>query len=355
MYQVKKIDENAMERALQRQAVLTKPAGSLGELERIAVQLAGHQGRVCPQIHKPWISIFAADHGVAEEGVSAFPSVVTQEMVKNFSRGGAAVTVLARANQASFEVVDVGVLADITEQGEQPYPHLQSFRVAAGSFNFSQRAAMTNEMLNKAMAAGCAAVERAIESKSDLFLAGEMGIGNTTSATAIIAALSDTPIAQLIGLGTGINEQQKQHKTQVVEKSLALHQKVIDEAEEKPVAVLACVGGLEIAALVGAYLACAEKGLTMVVDGVITCAAALVTCLLAPRAKQWMLFAHQSVEPAQQTVFDILAVTPLLNLSMRLGEGSGAALAIPVIKQACLLHAEMATFDEAAVSTAIEA
>lgn len=348
--EIKAIDALAQQNAIQRQNQLTKPPGSLGVLESLAIQLAGHQGAICPQINRPWITVFAADHGIANEGVSAFPAVVTQEMVKNFAAGGAAITVLAKANHAAFEVVDVGVLADVTEGGKNPLPNLISFRVAAGSFNFLHQPAMTKEMLNKAQSAGCLAVERALESRADLFIGGEMGIGNTTSATAIIAQICGVAVTDIVGIGTGIHSEQKVHKVKVIESALQKHQINMDS----PMQVLACVGGLEIAALVGAYLACAEKGLSIVVDGVIACAAALVVCEIAPQAKDWMIFGHQSVEPAQQAVFSHLNVRPILDLSMRLGEGSGAAMAIPVIKMACLLHEQMATFDEAGVSESEE-
>ncbi len=343
---VKAISNNAQAEALKHQALLTKPQGSLGRLEAIAVQLAGHQKQVYPKINAPWISVFAADHGVAEEGVSAFPSVVTQEMVKNFSMGGAAITVLAKENQAHFEVVDVGVQYDITEGGKRSFEHLHSFRVAEGSFNFLQQPAMSNEMMQKSMAAGCCAVERALELGADLFIAGEMGIGNTTSATAMIAQICDVSVDEIVGLGTGINSVQKQLKAEVIKKGLHKHRVLLTDSLE----VLRCVGGLEIAALVGAYLACAEKGLTMVIDGVIACAAALVVCDIVPEAKGWMIFGHQSIEPAQQCVFERLDVRPLLDLSLRLGEGSGAALCIPMIKMACALHEKMATFSESGVS-----
>ncbi len=346
MFDVKEVSRKSEKEALVRQSQLTKPQGSLGRLESLAVLLAGHQNRTCPQITAPWISIFAADHGVASEGVSAFPSVVTQEMVKNFSTGGAAIAVLAKANQAQFEVVDVGVLADITQGGERTFEFLQSCRVASGSFNFLQQPAMTTEMLNKAMAVGCNAVDRALSAGADLFIAGEMGIGNTTSATAMIAQICNASVEDIVGLGTGIDATQKTLKAKVICNALQKHER----AFTTPLEVLRCVGGLEIAALVGAYLACAEKGITMVIDGMITCAAALVVCEIAPSAKNWMIFSHQSVEPAQQCVFECLAVKPLLDLSLRLGEGSGAALSISMIKMACLLHEQMATFAEAGVS-----
>jgi nicotinate-nucleotide--dimethylbenzimidazole phosphoribosyltransferase len=191
---VKPIDQAWSERARLRQTQLTKPAGSLGRLEALAIQLAGHQGCECPSVVLPWISVFAADHGIANSGVSAYPSVVTAEMVKNFSAGGAAITVLARAHQAAFEVVDVGVLADVA-----PLKNLVSQRVAAGTFDFSSQAAMTPAMLQSALQAGEQAVQRAIDAGADLFVGGEMGIGNTSSAAAMIAQLCAQPVAPLVG------------------------------------------------------------------------------------------------------------------------------------------------------------
>lgn len=340
---MKSLCQTSMHAAAARQAMLTKPAGSLGRLEELAIWLAGCQGEVCPEIKLPWISVFAADHGVTEEGVSAFPAVVTQEMVKNFAAGGAAITVLARENGAQFEVVDVGVFNNVA-----PLPNLVSVRVACGSANFMQQAAMTESELQASLQAGEAAVERALAAGADLFIGGEMGIGNTTAAAAIISQLCGVPVATIVGHGTGINDDQKQHKAKVIQTALDLHRPAMSDA----MSVLRHVGGLEIAALSGAYLHCARHGLPMVIDGVISCAAALVVCRVAPDAKHWMVFGHQSVEPAQQAVFADLAVTPLIDLQMRLGEGSGAALAIPLIKLACALHAQMATFEQAGVSNA---
>lgn len=338
---IKPIDLSVRESARAYQNQLTKPPGSLGQLEEIAIRLAGCQGKLQPTITKPWISVFAADHGITEEGVSAFPAVVTQEMVKNFSAGGAAITVLAKQLNVHFEVIDVGVFSDVA-----PLPNLISDRVAAGSHNFSQCAAMDKAMMQKALAVGEEAVNRAREFGADLFIAGEMGIGNTTAATAMISQLCSTNLDDLVGRGTGIDDQQLVHKRQMIENALKLHQPQCTSALE----VLRCVGGLEIAALTGAYLNCAEHGLPVVIDGVISCAAALVAFEIAPEVKEWMLFGHESVEPAQQAVFKKMDVSPLLNLSMRLGEGSGAAMAIPIIQLACSLHNQMATFEQAEVS-----
>ncbi|WP_178860744.1 nicotinate-nucleotide--dimethylbenzimidazole phosphoribosyltransferase [Thiomicrorhabdus cannonii] len=344
---MKSLCQTSLQTAAARQAMLTKPAGSLGRLEELAIWLAGCQGEVCPEIKLPWISVFAADHGVTAEGVSAFPAVVTQEMVKNFAAGGAAITVLARENGAQFEVVDVGVFNDVTAD-LGPLPNLVSVRVASGSANFMQQAAMTESELQAALQAGEAAVERALAAGADLFIGGEMGIGNTTAAAAIISQLCDVPIETVVGHGTGINDKQKQHKAKVIQTALDLHRHAMTDA----MGVLRHVGGLEIAALTGAYLHGARHGLPMVIDGVISCAAALLACKVAPQAKEWMVFGHQSVEPAQQAVFADLGVAPLIDLQMRLGEGSGAALAIPLIKLACALHAQMATFEQAGVSGA---
>lgn len=338
---MKSLNFNIKESAIKRQATLTKPAGSLGQLEEIALQLAACQARVCPQITQPWISVFAADHGINEEVVSAYPSIVTQEMVKNFSSGGAAITVIAEQEQAKFEVVDVGVLNDVG-----PLPNLVSSRAAAGSFNFAKQPAMSEAMLKQAMQAGEEAVQRAVKSGADLFIGGEMGIGNTSSAAVMISQICQQPLAQMVGRGTGVDDIQLQHKRAVLARALVLHQEEMTDA----MAALKCVGGLEIAALTGAYLACGRAGLPMVIDGVISCAAALVAFEVNPQIREWMLFGHQSVEPAQQAVFDRLEVTPILNLSMHLGEGSGAAMAIPIIRLACLLHSNMATFSEASVS-----
>lgn len=340
--EVKAIDSEVLSEAIAHQNQLTKPHGALGQLEDIAIMLAACQRTNNPMVNSPWISVFAADHGVTEEGVSAFPAVVTQEMVKNFSAGGAAITVLAKTLNASFEVVDVGVFHDVS-----PLPNLVSERISSGSFNFTVRPAMTKDMCNQALNVGRRAVSRAIDNKADLFIAGEMGIGNTTAATAIIYELCDTELSGLVGRGTGISDEQLQNKQAVIIKALKLHQQALNS----PYEILRCIGGLEIAALTGAYLSCAEQGLPMVVDGVIACAAALIAFEIEPQVKNWMIFGHESVEPAQQVVFDKINVKPLLNLSMRLGEGSGAAMAIPIIQLACALHNQMATFEQAAVST----
>lgn len=335
-----------------RQNQLTKPPGSLGKLEEMVVWLAGCQNSAMPQVQQPWITIFAADHGITEENISAFPPVVTQEMVKNFIRGGAAISVIARAEQAQFEVVDAGIFQPISldndlKQAAEKNRFIED-RVAAGTANFSQQPAMTKSQLLSSLNVGARAVQRAVAAEADIFIGGEMGIGNTTAATALICQQTSLSPAEAVGAGTGLPPEQLPHKQQVIENALKHHSQHI----QTPLDALQTLGGFEIAALAGAYLAAARVGLPVLVDGVISSAAALIAVQTQPQVAPWLCFAHQSVEPAQQAVFQKLQVAPILNLEMRLGEGSGAASLLPLIKLACTLHQQMATFEEAAVSTA---
>ena len=334
-------DNAAVAAATARQAQLTKPAGALGQLEAIAIQLAGLQGREQPQIERPWLSLFAGDHGVVAEGVSAFPQAVTAQMLHNFVVGGAAVSVLARVQNIPLEVVDLGTIDPSLE-----LPGVRHLRLGAGTANFAQGPAMSVEQCLLALAAGRDAVARAQAAGTDLFLAGEMGIGNTTAATALACALSDESPAQLVGPGTGLDQAGVAHKQAVIERALALHGAALAE----PFEALRRVGGFELAALTGAYLACAQTGIPVLVDGFICSAAALCALRLNPACQPWLLFAHAGAEPGHKALLAILAAQPLLDLGLRLGEGSGAALALPLIKLACELHAGMATFQQAAVT-----
>ena len=328
--------------AQQRQAQLTKPAGALGELETIAMRLASLQQRVVPHIQHIHISVFAADHGVADEGVSAFPQAVTQQMVQNFLNGGAAISVLARELGATLEVVDVGV--KLADAQYFDHPQLISHRAGNGTANSAQTAAMSDAELAIALQAGYAAAERAKAQHADLFIGGEMGIANTTPATAIFCALLALPAQPVTGAGTGLNHDGIQHKIQVLERILALH------PEREALSVLRCMGGFEIAALTGAYLRAAQLGIPSLVDGFISTAAALVAVRLNPSCLDWLFFAHASAETGQAFALQALQQRPLLDLSLRLGEGSGAALAVPLLRMACALHKNMATFAEAAVA-----
>ncbi|OYY62491.1 MAG: nicotinate-nucleotide--dimethylbenzimidazole phosphoribosyltransferase [Hydrogenophilales bacterium 28-61-11] len=338
---VKPLDETARAAAQARQAQLTKPAGSLGRLEEIAIQLAAMQGTLLPRIQQPWISIFAADHGVADEGVSAFPQAVTQQMLANFVGGGAAISVLARETGATLEVIDVGTLAPAPVAG---VIHAQAAR---GTANFCQQPAMSAAQAHAALDAGAAACARARASGADVFIGGEMGIANTTTAAALACALLGLPGEALAGAGTGVDAAGVARKAAVIDRALALHGLA---SSPDPLHALCAVGGFEIAALVGAYLAAAQAGVPVLVDGFICSAAALLAVRLNPGARDWMLFAHASAESGHATLLHALDAQPLLALDMRLGEASGAAAAIPLLRLACALHAGMATFDEAGVA-----
>jgi len=327
--------------ALARQAVLTKPAGSLGRLEDIAVRLASMQGTEQPRIERPWISIFAADHGVVAEGVSAFPQAVTGQMILNFAHGGAAISVLARELGAQLEVIDVGSLLAPCN-----LPGVIWHKAGAGTANFAIDPAMSPAQLEHALDAGRQAVRRALDNAADLFIGGEMGIGNTTASTALACALLHKRPAELTGAGTGLDHAGVQHKVAVIERALALHESALHDPRE----ILRRLGGFEIAALAGAYMACAEHGLPAIIDGVISSVAALAAERLMPGASVWWFFGHQSPEPAHEPILAALDAKPLLNLGMRLGEGSGAATAVPLLRLACALHNGMATFAQAGVT-----
>ncbi|PNG34875.1 nicotinate-nucleotide--dimethylbenzimidazole phosphoribosyltransferase [Pseudomonas protegens] len=337
----KAVDARMVEQALARQQQLTKPAGSLGQLEPLAVRLAGLQGQLKPGLERLWISIFAGDHGVVAEGVSAYPQEVTGQMLLNFVSGGAAISVLARQLGAQLEVVDLGTVAPGLS-----LPGVRHLNLGAGTQNFVQGPAMTPAQGELALQAGRDSALRARAEGAQLFIGGEMGIGNTTAASAIACALLDIPVAQLAGPGTGLNAEGVNHKAQVIERALALHARSRDDALQ----TLFNLGGFEVAALVGAYLACAQEGIAVLVDGFICSVAALVAVRLNPACRPWLLFAHQGAEPGHRYVLGALQAAPLLDLGLRLGEGSGAALAVPLLRLACDLHGQMATFAEAAVA-----
>ena len=330
------------EDASERQTQLTKPLGSLGELENIAIRIADIQQTKSPSVDKTSIVIFAADHGIVEEGVSAFPQEVTAQMVMNFLQGGAAISVLAKQLNANFEVVDVGILTALPEQNG-----LVIQRAGASTANSAKQDAMTTEQLETAFQAGYDAVERAVKKGSELFIGGEMGIGNTTSAATLYCALLGLTPEQATGAGTGLDDDGIKHKISVIHKILETHQ----ACDEDTLEWLRCVGGFEIAALTGAYIRAAQCNLPVIVDGFISTAAALCAALIQPKVNDVLFFSHVSAEQGHRNVMEILQQKPLLDLSMRLGEGSGAAVAANLLRSACMLHTQMATFAEAAVAT----
>lgn len=334
-------DATSAAAARARQDCLTKPPGALGRLEALAISLAAAQGVDQPRVDRPWIAVFAGDHGVVAEGVSAFPQAVTVEMIRNFARGGAAISVIARTLGADLEVVNLGTVGDI-----EALPGVHDVHIARGTANLMREPAMNAAQCAAALEAGRASVERARRTGADLYIGGEMGIGNTTAATALAALLTGAPADQLAGPGTGLPPERVAHKVDVVRAALALHKAGASSAFE----ALRCLGGLEIAALAGAYVACAQAGLAVLVDGFITSVAALAAQRLCPGASRWFLYAHASAEPGHARVLAELDARPMLDLGMRLGEASGAGVAVPLLRMACALHAGMATFEQAGVS-----
>lgn len=335
------LNREARAAAAARQIQLTKPPDALGRLETLAIQLAAMQGTAHPQVDRVHIAVFAGDHGVAAEGVSAFPQAVTAEMVRNFARGGAAISVLARQLGASLEIMNLGTLVDTG-----PLTGVTNLNLGAGTANFTAGAAMTYEQLASALIAGRDSVERARRAAAQLFVGGEMGIGNTTAAAAMGCALLNVEPAKLAGPGTGLDTAGVTHKAQVIARALLLHREHLFD----PLEVLRRLGGFEIAALSGAYLACAEFGLPALVDGFIASVAALTAVRHRPDTADWLLYAHTSAEPGHQRILQALDAQPLLDLGLRLGEGSGAAVAVPLLRLACALHNDMATFAAAGVS-----
>lgn len=337
-------DADMKKQAEAYQLTLTKPAGSLGRLEQIATLFSAYQSTLKPRIKNIDIVIMAADHGVAEEGVSAFPQSVTAEMIKNFASGGAAIAVLARQLFADLTVVNMGTVAPLA-----PVDGVLDRRIAAGTANFCRQPAMTAGQLQQAMRVGQEVVVNAMTNNAQLFIGGEMGIANTTAAACVAARLLGKTPQQLAGPGTGVNGAQLEHKTRVIERALALH--ATNDAEE----VLRTFGGFEIAGLAGAYIACAQAGIPVLLDGYIATAAALAAVQINPSIKPWLVASHCSAEPAHAMMLEALDIVHLLDLDMRLGEGSGAAITVPLLQSACLLQSQMASFSGAGVSEKLEA
>jgi len=335
-----KINTLSQHAAAERQGDLTKPAGSLGQLEDIAIQLAGLQSTTSPNVDRVQISIFAADHGIVGEGVSAFPQAVTAEMIRNFSHGGAAISVLARENKADLSVINVGTISSLG-----PLDNVDDQRIAAGTNNFRHHTAMTEEQCQQAILIGREHINRLVDKGIQLFIGGEMGIGNTSSATAIASALLNKEALQLVGSGTGLDPESTLKKAQVIQQALHHHHDKLTS----PMRIIECVGGFEIAALTGAYLNCAKRGIPVLIDGFISSVSALLAYRMCADSLPWFLFSHRSAESGHQQVLEALSASTLLALGMRLGEGSGAGVALPLLRLSCALHNKMATFSQASV------
>ena len=337
---IKPLDKEAMEKARQRLDNLTKPIGSLGKLEEIAEKISGIRGNLAAVIKEKVIFVLAGDHGVAAEGVSAYPQEVTAQMVLNFINGGAGINVLARYIGAKVMVVDMGVAVEIN------HPEAINKKIAFGTKNMARGPAMTREQAIRSIEAGIELVENELSRGADIIGCGEMGIGNTTCASAIAAVLTGAKPREVAGRGTGINDAIFEHKIKVIEQALK-----IDQPNPKdPIDVLAKVGGFEIGGLVGIILAGAAYRLPVVLDGFIVAAAGLISYGLAPQVKDYLFASHCSAEKGHKIILEKIGLVPLFDFGLRLGEGTGAALAINVIEAATKILNEMATFEEANVS-----
>lgn len=335
------LDEHARAAAHRRWANLTKPEGSLGRLEELGEQLAAIRGQERPVLNHKSVVVFAGDHGVTEEGISAYPKEVTASMVQNFLAGGAAICVFARSVRADLHVVDVGV----DSPPLPPRPGLFPRKVARGTRNFAHEAAMTSSQAREATRVGIDVALNIIAAGADLVAVGDMGIGNTTSASAIVAALTGCPVEKVVGRGTGVSDEILRKKLMVINGALERH----SPRREDPWEVMEAVGGLEIAAMGGAFLACASRRTPVIVDGFIATSAALWAAALAPSVKPYLIPSHLSQETGHRVALDALGLRPYFDFSLRLGEGTGAALQIGLCEVATRLLREMATFDEAAV------
>lgn len=329
----------------------TKPVGSLGLLEQLAVRIACILGSEAPALNQPQMVVFAADHGLAARGVSAYPVDVTWQMVENFMAGGAAVSVLSRLHGIALNVVDCGVARDFAVRDQDPHdklpkanqPRLWRRKVAYGTQDCSQGAAMTAQECEIAIRNGMELVKKL---PGNALLLGEMGIGNTSTASLLLAKLCETPLAQVTGMGTGLDAAGVQRKIAILEQVLARHAAVTN-----PLQVLAAMGGLEVATMVGAILQAAVERRVIVVDGFITSAAVLVASRLQPAVLERCVYAHCSGEPGHRLMLQALQAQPLLDWQLRLGEGSGAATAWPLLPAACAILREMASFSAAGVAT----
>jgi nicotinate-nucleotide--dimethylbenzimidazole phosphoribosyltransferase len=340
--QIQPLDKAAMQAARERQDKLTKPQGSLGRLEELSIQLAGMTANPFPSVERKSVIVMAADHGVTREGVSAYPAEVTPQMVLNFLRGGAAINVLARQADARVVVVDMGVAVEIND----PSGQLIQRRIGAGTANLAQGPAMTREQAEESIQSGIKVALGEISKGADILATGDMGIGNTTSAAAIACALMNESPEKIAGRGTGVDDDGLKRKLAVIARALDVNKPNAKDGLD----VLSKVGGFEIGGLAGVMLAAAANRKPVVVDGFISTAAAMIAVSLAPSAREYMIAAHVSQERGHELMLEWLGLKPLLDLNLRLGEGTGAALAFHLIEASTRILREMATFDEAGVS-----
>ena len=335
------LDEAAMSAARERQAALTKPPGSLGRLEELSIQMAGIQGTARPEVSVKVIFTMAGDHGVVQEGVSAYPQAVTAQMVRNFVRGGAAINVLARHVGARVVVVDMGVASSLESD-----PGIVVKKVSCATRNLARGPAMSRDEAVRSIEAGIEVFEAELAKGMHVAATGDMGIGNTTPSAAVTAALTGLPAETVTGRGTGIDDARFAAKVRAITEGLAVNRPDPTDSLD----VLAKVGGFEIGGLAGVILAGAAHRVAVVIDGFVSGAAALVATVLEPKARQFLIAGHVSTEPGHRVALEQMGLTPLLDLGMRLGEGTGAALAMGIVEAAVGALNEMATFSEAGVS-----
>ena len=335
------LDGEAMAEAKARQDQLTKPRGSLGRLEELSIQVAGIRREGIPHLIQKAIITMAGDHGVVAEGVSAYPQEVTAQMVHNFLRGGAGINVLGRHIGARVVVVDMGVAVPLG-----PHPRLVSKKVALGTANMAKGPAMSREEALQTIQTGIELIEEQLRRGLDIVGTGDMGIGNTTSSSAICATITGEPVEKVTGRGTGVDDAQLAHKVEVIQQALSVNQ----PDPKDPLDILTKVGGFEIGGLAGVMLGAAAHRVPVVIDGFISGAAAMIATGLCPGLKDYLVASHASAETGHKVMLRWMGLKPLLDLDMRLGEGTGAALGIFLAEAAVKLLAEMATFAEAGVS-----
>lgn len=342
--QIELLDKNAMKLAKERQDILTKPKESLGILEDLSIKVAGITGNPMPEIRDKVIITMAGDHGVVEEGVSLFPQEVTPQMVYNFIRGGAGINVLGRHVGARVVVVDMGVAAEVEHQ------NIVNKKVDYGTKNMTKGPAMSSEQAVRSIEAGIEVFEDELKRGLDIVGTGDMGIGNTTPSSAIVAAITGEKVERVTGRGTGIDDTALEAKIRAIKKALEIN----SPDKNDPLDVLAKVGGFEIGGLAGVVLGAAAHRIPVVIDGFISSAGALIATELAPLASQYIIASHCSVENGHKVMLERMSLCPLLNLRMRLGEGTGAALGISIVEASTKILKEMTTFAEAGVSEAVE-
>ena len=342
---IRPLDADAMEKARAVQDSLTKPKGSLGKLEALSIRLAGIYRTPRPVIGRKMIFTMAADHGVADEGVSAYPASVTAQMVLNFANGGAAINVLARHADSLVAVIDMGVASD------QKWPDcVVNRKIRKGTRNMAKEPSMTLWEVHKAIETGAKLAIGSAESGVTAVGIGDMGIGNTTAASAITAVISGKSVREVTGRGTGVDDKALQTKIGVIERAI----RVTSPNPYDGYDVLMKVGGYEIAGLAGVVLGAASKGVPVFIDGFVSCSAALAASVIAPNCKDYLIASHMSVEPGHKHALERLGLDPILDLGMRLGEGTGAVLAFMIAEASCKILNEMATFDRAGVSRSIK-